>query len=160
MIALQISGGAAVTGKLNDFPARLNTRLAGVMQSIGAALRDRVGDNLSGSVLNQRSGRLEAGISLEVSSSGDDVAASLSIGDVPYAAYQEYGFHGTESVRAQLRTIKEAFGRAIAPRQIAVRSFTRRVDYPAHSYLRSALAELAPDAVTQIDLAAGEEAAE
>ena len=68
--------------------------------------------------------------------------------------------HGTASVRAQNADHQE---RSDARSRLARSRYgpiTRRVDYPAHSYLRSALAEMAPDTVTQIDLAAGEEAAE
>jgi hypothetical protein len=157
MIGIDVTDGASE--KLRDFPERLLARLDGTMQSLGLALQDRVRDKLGGEVLHSRSGRLAAGVAFDVASSGDSASVALGIADVPYAAYQEYGFHGTETVRAHLRTIKEAFGRAIAPRQVAVRSFARRVDYPAHSFLRSALAEIAPDAVAQIDVAAGEEAA-
>jgi hypothetical protein len=157
MIAIDVTDGASE--KLRGFSGRLMARLDGTMQTLGVALQDRVRDKLGGEVLHSRSGRLAAGVAFDVASSGDSASVALGIADVPYAAYQEYGFHGTETVRAHLRTIKEAFGRAIASRQVAVRSYPRRVDYPAHSYLRSALADLAPEALSQIDEAAGEEAA-
>jgi hypothetical protein len=159
MIALEVGSGADTVATLRSFPDRLATRLLGVMQTLGIALQDTVRDNLGGKVLRKRSGRLTAGVDVAVTSAGNDVGVSVGVADVPYAAYQEFGFHGTETMRAHLRTIKEAFGRPIAPRAVAVRSFARRVDYPAHSYLRSALAAVAPEALAQIDAAAAEEAA-
>jgi hypothetical protein len=159
MIALEIGSGADTVAALRSFPDRLSARLFGVMQTLGIALQDTVRDNLGGKVLRKRSGRLAAGVDVAVTSAGNDVGVAVGIAGVPYAAYQEYGWHGTETVRAHLRTIKEAFGRPIAPRAVTVRSFARRVDYPAHSYLRSALAAVAPEALAQIDAAAAEEAA-
>lgn len=157
MIDIEILDGASE--KLRAFPERLRNRLDGTMRNLGGALQDRVRDKLGGVVLRQRSGKLAAGVAFDIASDSDGVSATVGIGNVPYAADQEYGFHGTETVRAHLRTIKEAFGRTIAPREIAVRAHTRRIDYPAHSYLRSALADIAPDVQAQIDAAAGEEAA-
>lgn len=159
MIALDIGAGTAALDTLRSFPDRLGTRLLGVMQTLDIALRDRARDNLGGKVLRKRSGRLATGLEIAVTAAGNSVGVAARVTGVPYAAYQEYGFHGTETVRAHLRTITEAFGRPIAARPVAVRSFARRVDYPAHSYLRAALASLAPEAFTQIDSAAAEEAA-
>ena len=157
MIGAATTDGAA--DRLRGFPGRLQARLDGVMRTLGVALEARARRKMGGDVLHRRSGRLDAGIDLQVASDGGRVTATLGIAGVPYAAYQEYGFHGTETVRAHLRTITEAFGRTIAPRPVAVRSFARRVDYPAHSFLRAALADIAPDVPAQIGAAAGAEAA-
>jgi hypothetical protein len=157
MIGIDVTDDASEN--LRGFSGRLLDRLAGTMENLGIALQGRVRDNLGGQILHRRSGRLTAGVDLAMTATSDGVSASLGIDDVPYAAYQEYGFHGTETVRAHLRTIRQAFGRGISPRDVTVRSFTRRVDYPAHSFLRSALDEVAPDVVTQVDAAAGAEAA-
>jgi hypothetical protein len=159
MIETEVTDGAAALRSVRGFPGRLEARLAAVMQRLGSELQDRVRDQLSGGALRQRSGRLASGIELDIASAGNSIAVSIDAGGVPYAAYEEYGFHGTETVRAHLRTIREAFGRAIAPRTIAIQSYARRVDYPAHSFLRSALSEIAPDALAQIDAAVGDEAA-
>jgi hypothetical protein len=159
MIEARVTGGTAALRSLRGFPSRLRMRLDGVMQALGTQLEDRVRDNLGGAVLGRRSGRLAAGISLGVEPSVSGIALSLSVADVPYAAYQEYGFHGTETVRAHLQTVRQAFGRPIAPRVVAVRGYARRVDYPAHSFLRAALDEVAPDAADRIGAAVTDEAA-
>jgi phage gpG-like protein len=159
MIDIEVTGADEVAARLRSFPDRLRSRLAAVLERVGGVLGDRVRDKLGGDVLHMRSGRLAGGLTLAVDT-GDGTSVTLGIdGDaVPYAAYQEFGFHGSETVRAQLRTIKAAFGRPIAPRQVAVRGYTRRVDYPAHSFLRSALADIAPDAVAEIAANVGDEA--
>ncbi|MGH6980095.1 MAG: hypothetical protein ACREFC_02710, partial [Stellaceae bacterium] len=103
-------------------------------------------------------GKLGDAIGAAMEPAPDGAAVTVGVGEVPYAGLREYGFHGTETVRAHLRLIKEAFGRPIAPREIAVRSYTRRVDYPAHSYLRTALADVSADAATEIGGAVAEQA--
>ena len=147
MIELTVSGDDAVIDRLRSLPDRLNARLAEAAQGLGEALRDRVQQNLSGAVLRRRSGRLAGSVALQVEATEEGIAVRLGIDSaaVPYAAYQEYGFRGTETVRASLRMIKQAFGRPIGERAVSVRSFTRSVDYPAHAFLRSALDETAPD---------------
>jgi hypothetical protein len=159
MIDIELTGADEVGERLRSFPDRVRSRLASVLERLGGTLGDRVRDKLGGDVLHTRSGRLAGGLTLAVDA-GDETSVTLGIdGDaVPYAAYQEFGFHGSETVRAQLRTIREAFGRPIAPRQVAVCGYTRRVDYPSHSFLRSALAEIAPDAVVEIAAGVGDEA--
>ena len=157
MIGAETTDGAA--DRLRGFPDRLHARLERQAQRPHHAVEARARHRMAGDVLHRRSGRLDAGIDLRVASDGGRITATLGIAGVPYAAYQEYGFHGTETVRAHLRTITEAFGRTIAPRPVAVRSFARRVDYPAHSFLRAALADIAPDVLAQIGAAAGAEAA-
>jgi len=160
MIRLEITNGPESAARLRVFPERLGARLAVVMQSLGVILQDRVRDKLGGQVLRERSGRLAAAVDFDITTGTDaGGAVAVNVGGVPYAAYQEFGFHGTETVRAHLRLVKAAFGRAIPPRDVAVQSYARRVDYPAHSYLRAALDDVAPDASARIDDAAGEEAA-
>lgn len=79
--------------------------------------------------------------------SGMAVTAGVVVDDTSpaaaYAAFQEYGFHGTESVRAHLRTVTAAFGRAIAPVSVPVHAHDRRVDYAGHPFLAPTLADSA-----------------
>jgi hypothetical protein len=96
-------------------------------------------------VLARRSGRLATSIEADTKVTADRVSGTVDT-SVPYAAFQEYGFSGAESVRAQLRTIATAFGKLLkgGSRPIAVRAYERQVEAPARSFLRSALAEMAP----------------
>jgi hypothetical protein len=152
MIAAQIEGGDEVIERLQSFPDRLAVRLSGVMQMLGLELQERASEKLGGAVLQRRSGKLAAGLTLDLDTGQDETTMTVGVNSsVRYAAYQEYGFHGTETVRAHLRVIKEVFGRPIAARTVAVKAYTRRVNYPAHSFLRSALADIAPDVEAQIE---------
>jgi hypothetical protein len=134
------------TGAVAAWLQSLGPKAAFAAEAASSGLLDRLlaiaDGKLSGTVLNARSGRLRDSLraTVDVSSA---IAASLTA-DTPYAAYQEYGFTGVERVRAHLRNQTQAFGRPIAPVAANVRAYERQVDYPAHSYLRAALAELAP----------------
>jgi len=105
-------------------------------------LRNAVDRNLSGGVLKTRSGALRVSLAGTLTE-GTGLTGTVSVG-TPYAAFQEYGFSGTEGVRAYLRQ-RRGPGRRGKSGPILVRAHDRRVDYPAHSFLRSALAEMAPD---------------
>ncbi len=108
-----------------------------------ARLTDIADRKLSGEILNARSGKLRA--SLRATLAVDAGIAATVTADTPYAAFQEYCFDGVEGVREFFRRQVQAFGRPIAPVTVAVRAHDRQVRYPAHSYLRSALAELEPE---------------
>jgi hypothetical protein len=134
------------TGALAAWLESLGPKAEAAAQIAASDLADRllaIADrNLSGDVLNTRTGALRASLAASVDP-GQTLRATITA-SAPYAAFQEYGFTGTENVRAHLRRQAQAFGRAIAPVTAQVRAYDRKIDYPAHSYLRSALAELAP----------------
>ena len=75
-------------------------------------------EKLSGQVLNSISGRLRAGVRYAMP---DPLSVVIGVdpGEVPYAAFHEYGFIGTETVRGHVR----------------------HVNYPGRSYLRSTIEE-------------------
>jgi len=162
MIEVTIEGGEAAVGRVASLADRLHRRLATLIQRLAGDLQGRVLDNLHGGSLEEQSGRLANALTLGIDANSGRLSARLEIepGAVPYAAFQEYGFRGTETVRSHLRVIKQAFGRPIAERQVFVGSYTRKVDYPAHSFLRSALAELAPEVAPQIKDAIAVEASD
>ena len=141
MIAVTVSAADAL-GRLADLPPALASRLAGVVATLAQRLYDRVEANLSGAVLQRRSGRLASSIGLEV----DGLAASVGFDPaaVPYGAAQEFG----ADIRAHLIAARNA--RALAFVVAGKRVFARRVMFPgAHlperSFLRSALTDLAPE---------------
>ena len=157
MIAVEILGAEEVLARLEAIPGAVEAGLARALARLSLELQARIERKLSGEVLQSRSGALRA--SIEASLDAGDGTLGLSLrSDLPYAGFQEYGFRGIESVGAQLRTIREAFGRPLrgGAREIAVRAHSRRVDYPAHSFLRSALAEMEPDIRAGIAEAVGE----
>jgi hypothetical protein len=142
MIGLTLNADA-VMDRLAALPDKADSALQAAAGDLVGRLRDRVDGNLSGGVLNARTGALRASLAAGLAQAGG-IAASVTV-SAPYAAFQEYGFSGSESVRAFLRLQSQAFGRPIRPVAARVRGYSRRVDYPAHSYLRSALADLSAD---------------
>lgn len=142
MIGLELIGDAEVVRKLASIPPRMREELkAGIGRLALKLQRNVVRDKLSGQVLKVRTGRLRRSITNTVIDEGSSVSGIVST-PVVYAPIHEYGFHGTQSVRESLRTIKQAFGRSIAPKQITVRAHDRRVNLPERSFLRSALRDL------------------
>ncbi len=81
-------------------------------------LQARVADNLSGAILNQRSGRLEASIISGTDDEGDGTAGFVSSQGVPYAAIQEYGgktaAHDILAVKAKALAFAGAGGTVFA----------------------------------------------
>jgi hypothetical protein len=145
MISADLVGDRSALDRLRALPDAANAGLARAIAKIGIALQSNVQQNkLSGQVLNVRSGALRSSIDVAVAQSGNEVSATVFT-DLDYAAAQEYGFSGTVSVRASLRLIKEAFGHPIAAKTISVGAHSRRMDLPERSFLRSALADMAPD---------------
>lgn len=108
-------------------------------------------DKLSGQVLNVRTGTLRRSINERVEQQATSTTGTVGT-NVDYAARFEYGFHGSETVKAHQRTIRQVFGKPIDERVIQVRSFTRQANQPERSFLRSALHDM--EAQIKADMAA------
>ena len=112
--------------------------LAGKGEALRTALAEKVDRNLSGDVLQTRSGALRNSIQSAVAL-GDGVASiTLESTGVAYAAIQEYGgrtaAHDIVAVKAQaLRFASGGFAKSAHHPGSVI---------PARSYLRSALADL------------------
>lgn len=133
MIRGTLVGSDAAVERLGDSADAVRAALAREVQRIALDLLSSVkADKLSGQVLNVRTGRLRRSINQRVEVDGD--AAHGFVGtNVEYARYHEFGFSGTEDVRSYFRKCKSG-------KVTRVRAHTRTVDYPEHSFLRSALA--------------------
>jgi phage gpG-like protein len=145
VITAGLLGDGPALDRLRALPNAANVGIARAVAKLGIALQNNVQQNkLSGQVLNVRSGTLKSSIDVAVDQGGGRMTATVFTA-VDYAAAQEYGFTGTVNVRASLRLIKEAFGRPIAAKTIAVGAYSRRMNLPERSFLRSALADMTPD---------------
>jgi hypothetical protein len=142
VITARLAGDQELLTRLQAMPEAIRSGLGRAMLQLAQDLERSVkGDKLSGQVLQVRSGALRATIAAEV----DEAALTATVGSDPaYARAQEYGFAGTVGVRAHLRRIRQAFGRPIAEKTIAVGAFSRRMNLPERSFLRSALDEMQP----------------
>ena len=152
MISVSTDGLDAEIGKLGALPQTLAARLADEVERLGDVLRDRVERNLSGQVLQRRSGRLAGSIAVAVERSGLGASATVS-SDSPYAAIHEYG--GTISAHEILP--KNA--RALAFPWRGQQRFFKRVSLPAvtmpkRSFMRSAFEETAPEIRAALEAAA------
>lgn len=107
------------------------------MAKIGFSLSNQATINASGRPgPNVQTGRLRSSITSQVSPDGLSVVVGSN---VEYAPRLEMGYKGPENVKAHTRTIRQAFGRAIAPRDVQVSAFTRTANAPAYPFLRPAV---------------------
>lgn len=145
MFDVEIEGADELDARLAAMPDAVRAALAAKIEGLAQRLAEKIKSNLSGAVLQSRSGALRDSIEADP---GADMATLLA--KTKYAAAQEYGFAGVESVSAHSRTIKEAFGRAIAPKEIFVRAFARQMNLPERSYMRSGLGEMQGDIAAEL----------
>ncbi|SNB60129.1 Bacteriophage HK97-gp10, putative tail-component [Rhodoblastus acidophilus] len=142
MLQFSPEGVADLAAKLAALPDGLRAALAEKIDALAQDLLAQVVDvNLSGAVLNARSGALRNSIQLR----NQDQGASLGVavvadGGAPYAAIQEYG---GKTAAHEIVPDKATVLAFIAGGKQA---FARRVHHPGseipeRSYLRSALAE-------------------
>ena len=152
-----IAGLEATLERLRSLPGAVADGLARSLARASLDLQAEAQGKLSGGVLQSRTGALRDSILATISASASGVSAAIG-SDLPYAAFQEYGFQGIETVSAHLRTIKQAFGRPLrsGSERIAVSTYDRKVDYPAHSFLRSALADREPEIMSGLETAVSE----
>lgn len=145
MIKGEVTGGGALARFFGDRPSKLTRSMTERITRLALMLQRKVkAEKLSGQVLSVRTGRLRRGINYRVEGAGTQHVAGIVGTNTVYARPHEYGFHGAVQVKESLRTIKQAWGRAIEPRQVTVRAHSARLNLPERSFLRSALAEMGP----------------
>jgi phage gpG-like protein len=146
MLQISLEGQEALAERLGVLPDRLREALAEKVDALSQSLFSQVvGVNLSGGVLNARSGLLRDSIQMESSQQDDQIGAQIfSDGDVPYAAIQEFGG------KTAAHEILPDKAKVLAFIDNGKQFFARRVQHPgsqipARSYLRSALEEQGED---------------
>ena len=146
MIYAQITGDAEIKAKIDRYPAEVREFLRRTVSKLAIDLqRHVVADKLSGQVLKNRTGTLRRSINQRVQESGTSLTGIVGadMSEARYARAHEYGFHGTVEVRAHLRTITQAFGRALKnPREVQVSAHQVNMNLPERSYLRSSLRDM------------------
>jgi phage gpG-like protein len=100
--------------------------------------------------------RLRQSISSQVTISGQTIRGRIGT-NVKYAAFHEFGFHGTEQVSAHARV-------SYGPKRLAapdarlpktptlsfVKAYTRRIDYAGRPFIAPALARSLPMIITEV----------
>jgi phage gpG-like protein len=142
MLQISLEGQQALAERLGVLPDRLRAALAEKVDALARNLFSQVvGVNLSGGVLNARSGALRDSIQVELSRQDDRIGAEIfSNGDAPYAAIQEFGG------KTAAHEILPDKARVLAFVANGKPLFAHSVQHPGsqipeRSYLRSALDE-------------------
>lgn len=112
-------------------------------------------DMLTGQRLNVQSGRLRGSVTSKVEEDSDWIEGTVGAGGalVPYAFAHEFGLKGALSIKAHLRQMKKAFGRAITPRKVMVKAHTRNMSMRERRFMRDSLAEIGKIVPKNIDAA-------
>jgi phage gpG-like protein len=154
MVSATIIGDDKINAKLTALPDKIIPAVAARVQAAAYQLESDVKtQKLSGQALHVRSGRLRRSIHANDVKVSDSKISTTVGTNVEYAARHEYGFKGTEDVKAHTRRITQAWGKQLRePLTINVRPFSRKVDYQEHSFLRSQLREDAQMIRDQIHL--------
>lgn len=146
MIVGQIIGDRAVIAHLEGAPEKVMGNVRSEVRRLVMRLLAKVkSDKLSGQVLRNQSGTLRRSINQRVS--GDTTTSIGSVGtNMSYAAAHEFGFKGAVPVKAHLRMVKVAWGKPVKhPAKHMWGPFSRQVNLPERSFLRSALREMTPE---------------
>ena len=151
MISARLAGDDAAQRRLKALGETAGNGIARAITKLGIELRNAVQqDKLSGQVLRPRSGSLRGGIAVRMDQSRTRVSATV-YSNVVYAAAQEFGFAGRENVRTSLRRVTMAFGHPITPVTVDANAYSRRLDLPERSFLRSSLDDMASRIGTAVD---------
>lgn len=151
MIKGTIIGSDRVAAKFERMQAQVMPKLTERIARIVIKLQARVvSSKLSGQVLKVRTGTLRRSIHNTVTAVGNIITGIVGT-IMEYAGIHEFGFKGPETVKEHLRTIKQAFGQPLkSPMKITIHAHTRQVNYPEHSFLRSALADMRQEILVDI----------
>lgn len=134
-----------VLAKFDGLPREVHDALLAKVSALTLQLEAKVAGKLSGEVLQVRTGALRRSIFSTVDDQGATgvYGSAASSGDVKYAAIHEFGYVGTEAVKAHIRHITQAFGQSLKQAVDAqVNAFSRKMNMPERSFLRSSLADM------------------
>lgn len=156
---------------MGAFPEKLMQGLRKGLYAFAIRLQERVKRKLSDEVLHVRTGTLRRSINQQVTETSSSLLATVGT-NIDYAAVHEYGFNGTVTVAGHIRKLREGRKmRLVGAKKhngigewqsqrgsltggvAYVNSYTRKVNLPERSFLRSALKELEQDAIITVEQA-------
>lgn len=143
MFTVELVGDVEVKARFNALPSAVSSELRRTVLRLILYLKARVQrDKLQGQVLQHRTGKLSRSIDDAINEDPQSIIGRVfSNGTAPYAAAHEYGFHGPEEVKSFQRRQTMVFGRSIDPIIVTVQAFTRQMNIPERSFMRSTLRE-------------------
>jgi hypothetical protein len=148
MITIELVGDRELAARLDAMPGRVRDGLARAVTRLGLALQRKVqSEKLAGQVLKVRTGSLLTSINTQIEDTPARITASVGIGGTlegkgvsVYGRAHEYGVGHPWLIAAKRgRALRfEIGGRTIFRRSVT------HPPLPERSFLRSALAEMAP----------------
>ena len=151
MITAVLIGDQQVIARLNAMPDRLRSGIARAVTRLAIETQARVQQKLSGQVLKVRTGVLRSSINYKVEQNATGVTATVGT-NVKYGKFHEFGVpHSWQIFPKSARALAfELNGKTI---------FAKRVTHPPlpeRSFLRSALREMQPKILSELDAAVNE----
>lgn len=141
------------TKELNEFQKRVIASIYNAVKKDTTLLTNKIkNDKLSNNVLNVRSGNLRNSIHDKVFSSNGLIKGEV-YSNSKYAAVHEFGFNGSETVKAHMRKMSKVYGKPVQAKEVLVNSFTRHMKIRQSSFMRSSLNELENTIYSDIELA-------
>jgi phage gpG-like protein len=149
VIKAYVVGDKETIARLKGAPPKVLDRLRKAVTILTIKLQRKVKqDKLSGQVLHVRTGTLRRSINQKVESKNSKIIGTVGT-NVHYAAIHEFGFKGTETVKAHVRRVKSRDyfrgKRKVAVGIALVSAHTRKMDMPQRSFLRSSLQDMKDD---------------
>jgi hypothetical protein len=152
MLDIKIVGDSAIVARLGALAPRVRARLEATMEKLGLDLHALVIGNLSGAVLKRRTGRLAQGQNIRRVDSATEITRGVGFApsSAPYGVIHELTgarAHIIEARNARVLAFQGHGGETV---------FRKRVHHPGlpvRSFLRSALREIAPEAIREIETA-------
>lgn len=152
-----VVGDKEIARRFRALPDGIRSR---VTESIGRLVlklqRKVMQEKLSGQVLKVRTGTLRRSIDQRLVTDNGAVSGIVST-NVKYGKAHEYGNTETVTVKEHVRLVKQAWGKQLKhPVWATVKSHAMRQNIKEHSFLRSALADMKPEILAELDKAVAE----
>lgn len=156
MFTIDLVGQEKVIARFGAMPDKVRAALRRKIYALAIELANRVRQKLSGQVLQVRSGDLRASIFENVDETETSIIGRVgSSGDVKYAAIHEYG--GTIPAHEVVPSKAQALAFVWQGKQVFFKHVhIPDVHMPERSYLRSSLAEMKQEIISEIQSAAHE----
>jgi hypothetical protein len=149
---LQMEGDAALVAKFDSLNDRIYAALVRTMTALGIRLQAIVVEQkLSGQVLKRQSGKLASSINFEIGQAPNQITSTVGFNKatVPYGVFQEFGVPHSWVIEAKnAKALRFTIGGQVF--------FRKKVTHPGlqeRSFLRSALAQIAPEVGPAIEAA-------
>jgi len=153
---IEIDGERRVALRFEQFPERARAALQARIAALTAELYGRVEG-----AEPERTGRLKGETEPFVDQRADRVVGRVKVvargsSEHGKGAALEYGAHGSARVTAHSQSLSHFWGRLVAPREVFVRAYSRRLDIAERRYLRGPLDEMRGEIIEELRAALGE----